>query len=172
MTQATHAIIGAAAASLFPEQPGLAFAAGFASHFIIDAIPHWDYDRQWLHSINYSYDKMHTSVRLGKDAWHDVGIVGIDAFIGFLLTCWLAWYLDVPLGIALIGAGAGLFPDFLHFIFFAFRKYEWVDRVLEPLERFHAWVGWREYKYMHPAQGIALQLALVVVVVGLLKIFT
>lgn len=172
MTQATHAVIGAAAASLFPEQPYLAFAAGFASHFVIDAIPHWDYDRQWLRSINYSYDKLHTSVRLDRSVGRDVAIVGVDAFIGLVLTLWLAWYLDFPVAIALVGAGAGLYPDFLHFVFFAFRNNEWVDRILEPLERFHMWVGWREYKYMHPAKGIALQLVLLVGVVGFLKLFT
>ena len=43
MTLTTHAIVGATAASLFPEHPIIAFAAGFCSHFAIDSLPHWDY---------------------------------------------------------------------------------------------------------------------------------
>ena len=43
MTLTTHAIFGAGLASLMPEHPVAAFIAGFASHFVLDAIPHWDY---------------------------------------------------------------------------------------------------------------------------------
>src|SRR3954469_11169607 len=34
----THAIVGGAIASLMPDQPALAFVAGIASHFVIDAV--------------------------------------------------------------------------------------------------------------------------------------
>ena len=40
---ATHAIVGAATASQIPNHPVIALLAGIASHFAIDAIPHWDY---------------------------------------------------------------------------------------------------------------------------------
>jgi hypothetical protein len=43
MILSTHAIVGGAIASLFPSHPLLVVAAGFVSHFAIDAIPHWDY---------------------------------------------------------------------------------------------------------------------------------
>jgi hypothetical protein len=43
MILSTHAIVGGALASLFPSHPVVIIAAGFASHFAIDAIPHWDY---------------------------------------------------------------------------------------------------------------------------------
>jgi hypothetical protein len=43
MILSTHAVVGGAIASLVPSDPILAAAAGFASHFAIDAIPHWDY---------------------------------------------------------------------------------------------------------------------------------
>jgi hypothetical protein len=39
----THAIVGGAIASLISSHPLLAAVAGFTSHFVIDAIPHWDY---------------------------------------------------------------------------------------------------------------------------------
>jgi hypothetical protein len=38
----THAIVGAAIASFLPSHPTTAFVLGFGSHFVLDAIPHWD----------------------------------------------------------------------------------------------------------------------------------
>jgi hypothetical protein len=43
MILSTHAVVGGAIASLFPSHPVLVAVAAFASHFAIDAIPHWDY---------------------------------------------------------------------------------------------------------------------------------
>jgi hypothetical protein len=47
MTLTTHAIVGGALASLFQTQPIAAIAVGVASHFAIDAIPHWVYLRSY-----------------------------------------------------------------------------------------------------------------------------
>jgi hypothetical protein len=46
MILSTHAIVGGAVASLLPSHPVLVAVLGFASHFVIDAIPHWDYPLQ------------------------------------------------------------------------------------------------------------------------------
>jgi hypothetical protein len=43
MILCTHAVVGAALASFLPSHPAAAFVLGFASHFTLDAIPHWDY---------------------------------------------------------------------------------------------------------------------------------
>jgi len=43
MILTTHAIVGAALASFLSSHPAAAFVAGFASHFVLDAIPHVDY---------------------------------------------------------------------------------------------------------------------------------
>jgi hypothetical protein len=39
MILTTHAVVGAALASFVPSHPVTAFAMGFASHFVLDAIP-------------------------------------------------------------------------------------------------------------------------------------
>ena len=86
MTLTTHAVVGAAAASLFPEHPYLAFAAGFASHFAIDALPHWEYGH-YLRSMQWDPAQgMHTDMRLGKDFVRDLAIIAGDALLGFVLT--------------------------------------------------------------------------------------
>lgn len=43
MILSTHAVVGGAIGSLFPSHPILVALLGFTSHFVIDAIPHWDY---------------------------------------------------------------------------------------------------------------------------------
>jgi hypothetical protein len=43
MILSTHAVVGAALATFVPSHPVAAFMMGFASHFALDAIPHWDY---------------------------------------------------------------------------------------------------------------------------------
>ena len=43
LTLMTHAIVGAAIVGLVPAHPLLGLSLAFASHFILDALPHWDY---------------------------------------------------------------------------------------------------------------------------------
>jgi hypothetical protein len=43
LTLTTHAIVGSAIASLIPTHPLLGICMAFASHFLLDALPHWDY---------------------------------------------------------------------------------------------------------------------------------
>lgn len=151
MTLATHAVVGAAAAALFPEQPYAAFAAGFASHFALDALPHWDYGH-YLRSMQWDpVRRMHTDMAMGKHFLRDLSIIGADAFLGFILTLLVARMLSVSPEIALVGAGAGIFPDLLQFVYFKLQRTPF-ERVFAPLQCFHvavqegkereAW-GWR-----------------------------
>ena len=56
MILSTHAVVGGAIASLGPSDPILAAAAGFASYFAIDAIPHWDYPLRSISEVGQSAD--------------------------------------------------------------------------------------------------------------------
>jgi hypothetical protein len=58
MILSTHAIVGGAVASLLPSHPMPVAALGFASHFAIDAIPHWDYPLRSI-SVKSGADNMH-----------------------------------------------------------------------------------------------------------------
>jgi len=139
MTLTTHALVGAAAASLFPEHPYLAFAAGFASHFAIDALPHWDYG-EYLRSFSEKPgEPLSADMRMGKDFHRDLAIITGDALLGFVLTFVAAWILNVSPEIALVGAGAGLYPDLLQFIYYKIRTTPF-EPVLTYLQRFHIWV--------------------------------
>ncbi len=165
MTLATHAVVGAAAASLFPEQAYLAFAAGFMSHLAIDALPHYDYG-EFLHSFEKDpHHRLQTDMRFGKHFLHDLAIIGLDALIGFFLSFFVARILSIPWELALIGAGAGIYPDLIQFVYYKIRK-TWLEVGLAPLQRFHIWIqdgierpewGWRK--------GFGLQALLVVAIV-------
>lgn len=164
MTLTTHALVGAAAASLFPEHPYLAFAAGFASHFAIDALPHYDYD-EYLRSFKRDLiSRLHTDMVLGKYFLRDLAIIGGDALLGFVLTFGAAKLLGISPELALVGAGAGLYPDLLQFVYYKIRTTHF-GPALQYLQSFHIWVqkdnsrpGWGWQK------GFAYQAVLVAII--------
>ena len=82
MILSTHAVVGGALAGLFPSHPVAAFAVGFASHFVIDAIPHWDYP---LRSISVARGARN-QVRLTPALARDVALIGFDAIVGLTLA--------------------------------------------------------------------------------------
>lgn len=139
MTLTTHALVGVAAASLFPGHPYIAFAAGFASHFAIDTLPHWDY-AEYLHSFHRDVaNHLHSDMLLGKDFLRDFSIISADALLGFVLTFAVARLLKVSPEIALVGAGAGIYPDLLQFAYFKIRTTP-LESALAYLQRFHQWL--------------------------------
>jgi len=161
MTLTTHALIGAAAASLLPGAPAEAFAAGIASHFLIDAIPHWDYSLR--SAVPYPDEALEVDLRWGADFFVDMRSIAVDALLGLCLVLLTANTLGAPVWLALIGAGAGVYPDLLTFAYMKARRFApllgWAYR---PLQRFHDLVNWKEWKgWEGAARGIALQALLV-----------
>ncbi|MDE1924654.1 MAG: hypothetical protein KGH79_00530 [Patescibacteria group bacterium] len=166
MTLTTHAIVGAAAASLFPAQPIAAFAAGFASHFAIDAIPHWDYEP--ASAVKDKHNPLATDMIIGKAFFEDLAVIAGDALLGLALSVLIfnAWLFHVPLLIVVIGVVAGILPDPLQFLYYKTRS-----KILEPLQRFHQWIQKPSPIGVAPWIGVGLQCALVVMVIALLKLF-
>ena len=79
---ATHAIVGAAIASQIPNHPVIALLAGIASHFAIDAIPHWDYP---LRSIRGGAKKG-SPLTLDKGFLVDLSLIALDGLAGLALA--------------------------------------------------------------------------------------
>lgn len=111
MTLTAHALAGAAAASLMPENPALGFCAGFASHFVLDAIPHWNYEPR-----SPALDpKRGGTLSLNKALFSDLGIISFDGLLGLGLALLLfgrhgLWF---P---AFAGVTGAYLPDALHFV--------------------------------------------------------
>src|SRR5579872_4194563 len=108
MTLTTHALAGAAVATIFPAHPVAGFFAGFASHFVLDAIPHWDYK---LASVHDGEGTRKTELIMGPDLWKDVMKVSFDALLGFVLALLLFGNGMSMAVAALAGAFGALFPD-------------------------------------------------------------
>lgn len=73
----------AAIASFIPSHPLLAAVAGFASHFAINAIPHWDYP---LQSIAIGKGADNRRLRLGRNVVLDLAVIALDAGAGMALA--------------------------------------------------------------------------------------
>jgi hypothetical protein len=130
MILTTHAIVGGALASFFPAHPIVAIAAGFASHFAIDAIPHWDYP---LQSISVAPGQSNR-LKWEKPILQDAALISFDACVGLALAIGL-FSADAPILVIVLGAIAGMLPDPLQFAH-SLRPQE----PLVTLQRFHRWI--------------------------------
>jgi hypothetical protein len=149
---ATHAIVGAAIASLMPSDPYLAVSAAFASHFLLDAIPHWDYPIR-SNSVN---PEVAAAMRYDGALLADVVTIAADAILGIGLALLL---LARPSDLALVlcGAGAAMLPDALQFAYARFPR-----EPLVSLQRFHTWIHASRSLRGRPVLGVAAQVALVI----------
>jgi hypothetical protein len=130
MILSTHAVVGGALASLFPSHPVAAIAAGFASHFVIDAIPHWDYP---LKSISVAQGARN-QFKLDRLVLRDLSLIGFDALAGLLLVFAL-FATPATITSIMLGALAAMLPDPLQF---AHTLYP--HEPLRSLQRFHRWI--------------------------------
>lgn len=162
MTLATHTIIGAATARLFPNHPVLAFGIAFGSHFVADALPHWDY-----HILSFRRDRQNP---LNNDMdLHDPHIgsdllrIGLDALLGLGLSLLIfSTTQNYTPFIIFLGTVGGTLPDALQFAYWKIRR-----EPLRSLQRFHQWVHTRIRLRGKPILGSVLQLLLVSMVVWL-----
>jgi hypothetical protein len=149
MILSTHAIVGGAIASLIPSHPLLAFAAGFASHFAIDAIPHWDYQ---LRSIRVGRGADNRRLSHDRAFAYDITLICADATAGLVLA--MLFFASSETAVAIVlGAIGGILPDPLQFIH-SLRP----SGPLKPLQRFHGWV--HSNKRVHWQLGVTSQAGL------------
>jgi hypothetical protein len=132
MILSTHAIFGAAVASLVPNHPVAGFTLGFASHFVLDAIPHRDYDLISLEIDTAGKIKPLEIIRQKFRLIRDMILVSLDALLGFLLA-FMFFFNPVHPWVFFLGAGASMAPDFFLFLFLIFRH-----KPLALLFHFHA----------------------------------
>lgn len=112
MILSTHAIMGAAVTNLFPHQPALGLVAAFGSHYLLDALPHWDY------SVQFLKDEAHNLGQPGRafrpHALIDFGKISFDLLLGLFLVLGLFFASDrAPFGLILAGSFVGMLPDLL-----------------------------------------------------------
>lgn len=170
MILSTHAITGAAIASVLPNNPVLGFAAGFLSHFLIDSIPHWDYKlRSAKKDPNNS---LNDDLSLGKDFLLDLIKISIDGLLGMAVVIFLffdysvtqLFSLSVLKSVIFWGITGALIPDFLQFVYFKFRHEPFTS-----LQRFHDFIHGKRIPSDHWILGISLQIIFIALVVYIFK---
>jgi hypothetical protein len=154
MILTTHAIVGGALASLFPAHPILAVVAGFASHFAIDAIPHWDYP---LQSISLAPGQRNR-LKWEKPILRDMALICFDACAGLTLAIGL-FSVHASILVVVLGAIAGMLPDPLQFAY-SLRPQE----PLVTLQRFHRWIHTK--RQLDWPIGVSSQIAFALAAIG------
>jgi hypothetical protein len=155
LTLTTHGIVGGAIVSLMPSYPVLALCLAFASHFLLDAIPHLDYP---IRSAAVD-PKIGARMRYDRALLIDVVTIGGDAALGVVLAVALfaSWHSALTVA---GGACAAILPDALQFAYLRFRR-----EPLMSLQRFHCWVHTSNQMKRQPILGVVSQLVFVAVLV-------
>lgn len=120
MTATAHALVAAAIVAAIPD-PRISLPLAFTSHFIMDAIPHWDFGTNWR--------------ARSKTATGAVAI--LDTLLGFTVA-YFAFGGKVDLPILVAGVSLGNLPDWLeapYYLFFAKQHKKELALNAPPLEK-------------------------------------
>ena len=123
MVLTPHSVVGAVIANLMPENPEFGFALAWASHYVLDTIPHYDYN------IDNFYNKDENTVNSifqNTKARLNFLTIGLDFFVG-LVICFLLFVRHrQSLILTAVGILGGILPDILQFIYLKFKNQPWI----------------------------------------------
>jgi hypothetical protein len=160
MILTTHAIVGASIASFMPSHPIAVAALAFASHFALDAIPHWDYPLRSALNLRRDATPAQSASVYDNPLVRDLGKVGLDALTGCILAVAL-FATAQNVWVILLGAAAAMLPDPLQVAHKLFPR-----EPLATLQRFHAWIHTNRRMENQAILGILTQTAFAVLVIG------
>ena len=120
MILSVHATFGAAVSAMIPSHPLAGFVLGFASHFVLDAIPHKDYDLLSVESTPDCKMKLAETIYKKFRLMRDMAVVSLDALVGLSLA-FLFFFNPTHPFVFLAGALGALLPDFLSFLYLLFK---------------------------------------------------
>ena len=151
MTLATHIAIAAALTKpVAGAHPVLLFTAGLASHYLSDAIPHWDYS---MHSIGEKNNGNGRRWNFSRSSWFDIAKTALDYALGMALVLLvLEPHSSKEFVWILIATTGGVLPDFLQALYLMKFKF------LKPHQRFHDFMHTKIKLGSYPWIGIPFQL--------------
>ena len=127
MTGLNHALAGALVAAAI-DKPLIALPAALLSHFVLDAVPHWDYKI-----------KPHIARRQV--------IMFADLVLSLALLLVLAVTVDANPWLVIFGGLLGILPDTMWLRFFITGRPSITGsskRLINRLRKFHFWIQWDE----------------------------
>ncbi len=155
MTLTSHAIVGAAVVSLVPQHPLLGVCAAFMSHFVVDAIPHYDYA-----ILSSSIDPaIGGKFRLDRTLFVDLLRIGGDALLGTGIAT-IVFSAKIPIWLVLTGAFAGMLPDPLQFVYSIYKH-----EPLVSLQKFHKWIHAKNNFANQKLLGVFSQVVFIITVI-------
>ncbi|MFW5853123.1 MAG: hypothetical protein ACOCU8_00600 [Patescibacteria group bacterium] len=131
MIWTSHAVAGGVTAAVLSPWPPLAIAGALASHFVLDAIPHWDYKLKSL-QVNQESEEVGLKFKFDKWFFYDCLKMAIDFSVGLILVWFFVASGHNSLWLIMIGAVLAVVPDWLFFIYSL-----WPNRFLKIFVRFH-----------------------------------
>jgi len=153
MSLATHIVFAAAVTKPLLEtyNPLLIFVVAFASHFVIDAIPHFDYK---LSSVEN--DKI---IRNHKAITKDILNISVDVLIGSIILFVTYSFIasQFPVSAFLVVILGAVLPDALQAVYWLFK-----NSPVKYLQRFHLSIH-ANTKIKSMPLGIGTQLALITI---------
>lgn len=132
----THAVVGGALGAVTRSHPVLAFFVGFVSHFVLDALPHWDYPLESSRQ-HESGDHLQGDFVLDHRFLFDLIKIGTDLLLGFVIV-YLFFSADILRPSTFLTQGTfwgmvgGVLPDFLQFAYYKIKR-----EPLTTLQKFH-----------------------------------
>ena len=154
MTLTTHMVIAAAVTKkIAAHHPVVGFFAAVASHYLADAIPHWDYPiRATIHDGNKEKRRWGDDRALLR---RDIGYCALDALLGAAIVLLLIRPSSAAQWLGAIGAiVGGALPDFLQGLYLS------GCALLKPLQKFHDSMHTKIKLGRYPALGIPFQLGI------------
>jgi len=119
-----HMLVGAAIGAQ-TSNIWAAFSFGFLSHFLLDALPHWDYLRKIDISKSSHRRKM-----------------GFDLILGTVSVLIFVWFYPENFLFLIVGALAALIPDCIQYLYYTF-NISWLERI----SWFHEKVHWKQVSF-------------------------
>lgn len=164
MTLAVHALIGAAASRrLGMHNPLALFIVGAATHYLSDAIPHWDYR---LLSFPHGEKSQTRRWPFASAAFKkDIVRIACDGALGMVLVLLIgqpaSFATAIPFLLAAFGAMA---PDLLQGIYFT-----GYAAFLKPFQKFHDFCHTKIKLSPYPAIGVPFQIIIAIAAIYFLK---
>jgi len=134
----THSVVGGAIGAALRIHPVAAFALGFASHFVLDAFPHWQYSLE--SGKPHPTNKMLGNFILDIKFIFDLIKIGVD-MLASIIVVYIFFHGDTFSITAFLSQGVfwgmigGVLPDFLQFAYYKTKR-----EPLTSLQRFHMWI--------------------------------
>lgn len=166
MILSVHSIFGAMTASLVPAHPVAGFALGFVGHFVLDAIPHRDYE---LSSLELGSDKKYKNISVQNlinkkiKLFRDLFWLSIDVLVGLCLAFMFFYNFNYPWAF-LFGVAGALLPDFIIFIYLTLWR-----KPLSFFNKFHSDIVHSKFILnLGQISGVILQFFTLVILIGIL----